>query len=316
MGRRPKNYDKEKDKEYDKDKVIIDSLSYLPTKQRVEAINYIKMLQEKKSLIPSQKDENSEGNKFLEHKEITGLHQLKELSELSEELPEEELPLLEEELEVLPVPEFKAPQYHQKVKEIKHEKVTLKELPDSGLQDTKIREINYRKTGSKMMPRTWWKRIKLSFKEDTSYLINMELSNGFHTTFVIQEKDGGFIFNRKKYCFDDALKYYHLPSQLYAFSYHEGFAMPIINKIDLNEINKAVAGSGITEIEYMTNPSTLERFTVSKIAEGIMKGQQLDAFFRQIRMVVIINALMTLLLLVLFVMKTGMLKSIKIPGLT
>jgi hypothetical protein len=179
--------------------------------------------------------------------------------------------------------------------------------------DSRITEINYRKTGSKFSIGYWKKWFKLKFKQDTSYLINMELSNGMWTTFVVQEKDSGFKFRGKKYQFDDALKYYHIPSGLYAFNYHEGLAIPIIAKFDLNEINKAITGSGITEIEYMTNPSTLERFTVSKIAEGIMKGQQLDAFFRQIRLIAIINLLMTALLLILFVVKTGMLKSIKLP---
>ena len=182
--------------------------------------------------------------------------------------------------------------------------------------DSEITEINYRNTGSKFKFAFWKKKFKLHFREHISYLINMELNNGMWTTFIVQEKDNGFTFRGKKYQFDDALKYYHIPSGLYTFNFHEGLAIPIIAKFDLNEINKAITGSGITEIEYMTNPSTLERFTVSKIAEGIMKGQQLDAFFRQIRLLVIINLLIGALNLILFVSKTGMLKSIKIPGLS
>jgi hypothetical protein len=208
--------------------------------------------------------------------------------------------------------ENKPPHYPVK-KEIAVPKPKTKPIEDI---DSAINEINYRKTGRRFSIGYFKRWIKLKFKEDISYLINMELNNGMSTTFIVQEKDGGFKFKGKKYQFDDALKYYHMPSKLYAFNFHEGLAIPIIAKIDLNEINKAITGSGITEIEYMTNPMTLERFTVSKIAEGIMKGQQLDAFFRQIRMVVIINVLMTALLLILFVAKTGMLKSIKIPGLT
>lgn len=186
---------------------------------------------------------------------------------------------------------------------------------DDGLQNSKIKEVNYRTTGGFFSVGRMMKRIKLAFKSDKVTLINMELSNGFHTTFIVAEEGGGFKYNGKRYIFDDALKYYHITSGLYAFNYHEGFALPIIAKIDLNEINKAVSGSGITEIEYMTNPITLERFTVSKIAEGIMKGQQLDAFFRQIRLLIIITMLVASLNLILFVFKTGMLKQIKIPGL-
>jgi hypothetical protein len=186
---------------------------------------------------------------------------------------------------------------------------------NDGLPDSKNKEINYRTTGGFFSIGRMRKRIKLIFKSDKVYLINMELSNGFHATFIVSEDGGGFKYNGKRYIFDDALKYWHLTSGLYAYNYHEGFALPIIAKIDLNEINKAVSGSGITEIEYMTNPITLERFTVSKIAEGIMKGQQLDAFFRQIRLLIIITLLVASLNLILFVFKTGMLKQIKIPGL-
>jgi hypothetical protein len=184
-------------------------------------------------------------------------------------------------------------------------------------EDSKIHEINYRKTG----PRFKWirygyikKRIRLWFFEEKSYLIEMELRNGMKTTFVVQDKEGGFRFLGGKYTFDDALKVWHIPSQLFSFKFHQDFTLPIVQKIDMNEINKAISGSNITDIEYMTNPSVLERFTVSKIAEGIMKGQQLDAFFRQIRLISIINLLISVILLIMFVFKTGMLKSIHIPG--
>lgn len=160
------------------------------------------------------------------------------------------------------------------------------------------------------------KKFNLKFNLERCYLINMELKNGMHTTFIVKEKENTFTYNDKKYTFDDDLKYLHVDTQLYALDYHEDFVMPIKRKIDINEVNRAISGSGITEIEYMTNPSTLERFTVSKIAEGIMKGQQLDEFFRQIRLIVIIGALIGILHLVLFIMKTGMLKSIKIPGIS
>jgi hypothetical protein len=205
-----------------------------------------------------------------------------------------------------------APMYPIKQKPI------IQQKQEPIVEDSEIKEINYRKIGGTwkwLKPRYLIKRIKLRFLPHISYLINMELNNGMHTTFIVQEKEGLFKFRGKKYVFDDSLKYYHLPSGLFAFNYHEGFAMPIIAKIDLNEVQKITADSNITEIEYMTNPAVLERFTVSKIAEGIMKGQQLDAFFRQIRLIVIITLLLVILDVLLFVFKTGMLKNVKIPGL-
>jgi hypothetical protein len=56
----------------------------------------------------------------------------------------------------------------------------------------------------------------------------------------------------------------------------------------------------------------LERFMTAKVAEGIMRGQQIDEFLKQIRLIMIITMISSILMLVLFVQKTGMLK--QVPG--
>ena len=68
----------------------------------------------------------------------------------------------------------------------------------------------------------------------------MELTNGFHRTFSVKEKEEGFIFKGKKYLFDDESKYYNIDAKLYAFDYHEGLVLPIRRKIPTTEIKKTI----------------------------------------------------------------------------
>jgi F0F1-type ATP synthase assembly protein I len=71
----------------------------------------------------------------------------------------------------------------------------------------------------------------------------------------------------------------------------------------------------VSEVEYASNPATLEQFIVSKIAEGIMKGAALDEWMRQIRIMLIITMIGVIIHLLIFMQKSGMLSQIKIPGL-
>lgn len=157
--------------------------------------------------------------------------------------------------------------------------------------------------------------IKEKFFPAKSVLINMELLNGFHRFFLVKEKENGFKFSGKFYIFDNELKYYCFDSKLWCYDYHQNFCMPIKRKIPVTDVIKTIEESSITEVEYATNPSTLERFITSKIAEGIMKGQQIDEFFKRISMLVIIILIISVIHLCLFLFKTGMLQSIKIPGI-
>ncbi len=171
------------------------------------------------------------------------------------------------------------------------------------------------RTGKSRTSWRFWKTIFLERKHpDKVMLINMELQNGFHLQFLVKEKEGGFSYRGKKYIFDNELKYFNISAKNYAFDYHENFTMPIKRKIPVAKIKQTLEQPGISEIEYMTNPSTLERFIVSRIAEGIMKGQQLDEFFKKINLYILVIMVAVLVHLVLFIWASGMLKDLKVPS--
>ncbi len=183
--------------------------------------------------------------------------------------------------------------------------------------DTEVKPFDAIRTGkSKFSVKYWRNHFLERLHPETTALINMELMNGFHKLFIVKENDEGFKYRNRKYLFDNEAKYYVIDTKLWCYDFHENFVLPVKRKIPLTAIKKSLEHSNISEVEYATNPSTLERFTISKIAEGIMKGQAIDEFMKQIRLLLIIAMVSSLIHLVLFMFKSGMLQQIKIPGVT
>jgi len=161
-------------------------------------------------------------------------------------------------------------------------------------------------------------RIVIWFKEKyfptRTVIANIELFNGMHHTLLVIESSGGFTFRSGKYLFDNESKYYNIQSCTYCYDFHEGFCLPIKRIIPINKIKKVIESAGLTEVEYATNPLTLERFIIAKIAEGVMKGQAIDEAIKRITLMMIIILIAVIGHLLLFMFKTGMLSNVNIPG--
>lgn len=118
--------------------------------------------------------------------------------------------------------------------------------------------------------------------------INMELINGFHKRFLVLESDDSFLFKGKRYVIDHTQKYFIVDDKMWALDYHESFTNPIERKLPVGDIKEILESPNMSEVEYATNPKTLQRFIISKVAEGIMRGQALDDFLRQVRLMIIL----------------------------
>lgn len=159
--------------------------------------------------------------------------------------------------------------------------------------------------------------IKDKFFPKKTMMINMELVNGMHQQFLsIIKSDNTFRYRGKKYIVDAECKYYITDLKIWALDYHENFTLPIMRKIPVKAIKGTLKNTNMTEVEYATNPSTLEQFTISKIAEGIMKGAQIDQFFKQIKLMIIITMVAAVIHLLLFIQASGMLNNLNIPGIS
>jgi len=180
-------------------------------------------------------------------------------------------------------------------------------------QDTKILKINYFKRRSRTIKekiREWYLK---KYKAHDILMINMELTSGQIRTFLVTEKKDGFKYKQGKYLFDPELKYYNIDFGYWAYDFHEKISLPIKKHFPVNTIKTTLETSTITEVEYAINPQTLERFETSKIAEGIMKGQQLDDFMKKVLVLLIIIAVITLIHALMFFQKSGVFAQIQLP---
>ena len=159
----------------------------------------------------------------------------------------------------------------------------------------------------------WKQKFYEKYRPSSVVLINFETSAGFHTSFLVKTKEGGFRYNKATYILDEELKYYVISAKLWAYDFHQEFSIPIKRRIPLNEIKKAVENSNITQVEHATNPLTLDRFITSKIAEGIMKGQALDSWMRFVKLLIIIILVITGIHFLLFLNASGMLNDLNLP---
>lgn len=202
-----------------------------------------------------------------------------------------------------------------KIEKLKTIKINVKADKKAQSKDSEITEYKLLKGKSKLSWDYWRTWYLDKYQPGKTVLINMELTNGFHKLFTIKEKDEGFIFRGKKYLFDDDSKYYNLDTKLYVFDYHEQIALPFKRKIPVTQIKKTIESTDEIDIEYAINPSTLQRFMTAKIAEGIMKGTQLDEFMKKLQMFLIVTMVTVLIHLALFLYGSGMLQNIKVPGI-
>lgn len=155
-----------------------------------------------------------------------------------------------------------------------------------------LKDFNILKTRRKKnlkLLKDWWNNRR---HPDKIAMIHIELNNGFHKSFLIKEKEDSFLYKKKTYVIDPEAKYYNIDAKIWCYDYHENFALPIKRKIPIKDIRDVMKSINLNEIEYATNPSTLEKFISSEIAKQVLKSAQLDDWMRRM-------LTMTLLILVI-----------------
>ncbi len=198
-------------------------------------------------------------------------------------------------------------------KEIKVKK-KAKEI-EVEVEDTPERKFKILSGKSKLSWDFWKTWYLEKYMPGKTVLINMELTNGFHKLFIVKEKEEGFIFRGKKYLFDDDSKYYNLDTKIYVFDYHEQIVLPFKRKIPVTEIKKTIESTDEIDVEYAINPSTLQRFMTAKIAEGVMRGTQLDEFMKKLQTFLIVTMVTSLVHLAIFLYASGLLQNLSVPGI-
>lgn len=225
----------------------------------------------------------------------------KEIGSLQKEI--EDLRKKEKEFKELSDQKKQKQKLKDTIKNIKEKKFDLEEIPKP---EKEIDTLKHKRRWGKRI----WNKFRRNRNPELVVGINMELLNGSHITFMVLQKPDGFKYKGRRYLFDNDSKYYNASCKEYFFDYHESYTLPVKRHIPMTNIIKTLKSVNLNQIEYSSNPSTLERFITSKIAEGIMRGQQLDEFLKKVFVVLIICAFASLLHLILFMHKTGMLNQI------
>ena len=186
-------------------------------------------------------------------------------------------------------------------------------------QETKIKEHDMTNPKNiKGIPLTMQgikNKVRTKFANTKTFLINMELRNGKHRTFLVTTKKQYFNYLGGSYIIDVNLMYDNVDSKYYCLDYHQDFALPILRKLHFKEVQEAIESSRTYEIENATNPTLLARVLEANMGEGVAKASQIPDFIKQMKLLLIIGTISSVIMLLLFVFKTGMLKGMKIPGL-
>lgn len=190
----------------------------------------------------------------------------------------------------------------KQIKEAQDYETSIKTLPENSKERTHVRGVK-----AKVMDRV---------KPERTYLINMELRNGMHTTLSINTSKNHFKYAGGVYVIDPQMQYFHVASRTYALDYHQDFTLPIKREFDVKGIQATIKQLGRIDPEQITtatNPSALESFMEGKVIEQLMKAQDIDAFFKQMRLIFIIGLVLNALTFIILVKSTGMLDNLKLP---
>ena len=136
----------------------------------------------------------------------------------------------------------------------------------------------------------WWKKRKVS----RVVLVNMEMRNGNHRTFIVYTSETGFEYNKCRYLFDNESSYYNVDFKFFCFDYHQDFTLPIKRIIPVKEINDLLTIES-PEIVNATNPEVLEKLIISEIAKSILAGSSVWEFLRQARLIWIITLIIVVI---------------------
>lgn len=160
-----------------------------------------------------------------------------------------------------------------------------------------------------------WLALKGLLIKSPYYLINMQMRNGMHRSFVISTRKSSFSFQRGTYIIDTEARYYSIDNKRFALDYHQDIATPLHRNVDVNEIKKALQNDEEYEVENAINPFILQEFMISKVAEGVMRGQAIDEYLRRMKMMILITMIASILSLLLGLVGGGMLNGLNLPGL-
>ena len=125
----------------------------------------------------------------------------------------------------------------------------------------------------------------------STFLINMQLTNGRRMQFIIRVKDGGFRFDNGFYIVDDEMRYYNATANMWCLDYHEELCFPLDLRVNINKVKSDLIKSSLVELKTAINPQSLQAFMESNIIQKLLAGASLDDSMKFMKMMIIINTI-------------------------
>ena len=148
------------------------------------------------------------------------------------------------------------------------------------------------------------------FNKETTILINMELDNNKHISFIRPIENTSFSIFDRTYIIDLNLAYPSLSAGMSCLDYHQSFSIPIRRRWDIDGIKTAIEQSGIIDCPAATNPSLITRFINSNIIEQIFNGAALQQMLFIIMIIGIVNFIVVTAMIIIFFVKFGALEKL------
>jgi len=172
------------------------------------------------------------------------------------------------------------------------------------------KDYNILNKQSKTTTGYYFDKIKQMFFPEKCILVNMELDNGFHKTFLKTIKNNQFKFGGGIYKTDDESKYYNMSAKLWCYDYHQSCSIPIKRKLPVNDLAKLTESIHNNNVRYALNPYSLAVAQRSNIIAGIMKGASLDAFLNQLKLFLIITMVVLIIFFLIYLQNSGIFEAV------
>lgn len=174
------------------------------------------------------------------------------------------------------------------------------------LNAQKIELFDYKKPFSKLSFQYWYNNFRLKNQKSKIYLIIMQLRNGKYTFFIVTTLMNYFEYKKSMYQINTDFIREDTHTNLPVLYYHQDISTPFKIEINLDKIHDTIVKDEDITIDKALNPSSLKAFINSQVIEKVLKGQELSDEMRFIKILIIINLLVSIITLFIFAKGSGM----------
>lgn len=135
---------------------------------------------------------------------------------------------------------------------------------------------------------TWKYKLRNKYHPLSTVKVNMQLTNGEVMPFVVNVKEGGFVFDNGFYIIDERCKYFDNNAKMWCFDYHEELTFPIDKRINITDTKNQLYGSDDVELETAINPKSLQKFMESTVIQKLLAGAEMEDSLRKIKVMIIL----------------------------